>query len=874
VTPQPTIAHYRLTSKLGEGGMGAVYRATDTKLNREVAIKILPDAFAQDPDRLARFDREAQLLAALNHPNIAAIYGIEQNALIMELVPGDDLRGPVPLDTALAYVRQIAAALEAAHEKGIVHRDLKPANIKVTPDGVVKLLDFGLGRADDPTPASNATISPTLTLRATQAGMILGTAAYMAPEQARGKLVDKRADIWAFGVVLYEMLTGAQLFAAGDTVTDIIAAVVTRNPDWSALPSDTPPRIRRLLERCLRKDPKLRLRDIGEARILIDEPEPPAPAAPAAAPRRSALPLALAATAATLLAAALGFGWWSATRPVLRPMQRLSVDLGPDAVRGSQASAWLSPDGTHLVYISRQRDGRDGLSVRRLDQSAATLLTPDGFDPFFSPDGQWVGFISDGKIKKVPLQGGAPITVQEVRTARGAAWTEDGTIIYGGGEAGLMAVSPAGGAPRKLTAPRDLTDYAHQWPHMLPGGKTLLFTGNLRAGEYDNSRIRALSLDTGTVKLVLEGGYEGRYLESGHLVFVSQNRLMAVRFDPVALETRGTPVALAEDLTYSEFGERFQTSPSGTLVYRSGKPGDLAWPIVSMDQSGQATMLVSRPGVYHTPRFSPDGKRLAATAKGPKGVDLWVFDLERGTPTQLTFDANVRDNEVVWTPSGRHIVFSSDDPPGLWFIRADGLGGPQRLLDASFRPQSFSPDGRRMATTRAGILTIPFDFSDPERPKAGPPEDLVRTPGIHDVEFSPDGRWIAHTQQGIRHEELFVTPLLPGGAAAGGKWKISPAGGKFPRWSRTARQLFYVAPDRRIMVVDYTVNGDSFTAGNPRVWSPTPILRTGVISPYDLAPDGKHIAAFPRPDGEREDTNTPHVTFLFNFADELKRRLP
>jgi serine/threonine protein kinase len=359
MTPSSQIAHYRLSVKLGEGGMGAVYRATDTKLNRDVAIKVLPPSFAEDSARMQRFEREAQVLASLNHPNVAAIYGIEAGAIVMELVEGEDLKGPVPIDTAIDYARQIAAGLEAAHERGIVHRDLKPANIKVTTDGVVKLLDFGLAKAGEASVstagAASPAMSPTLSLAMTQAGMILGTAAYMAPEQARGKPVDKRADIWAFGVVLYELLTGAMLFGGGETVSDSLAAVLTREPDYGTLPKDTPPRLRRLIERCLRKDPKQRLRDIGEARILLDEPETAAAlsASTSAPPRRW---LGVAAGVAMLLAAALGFGWWSAAHraPEPKPMIRLNVDLGPTAQQGNLASAWLSPNGTHLAFLSPQ----------------------------------------------------------------------------------------------------------------------------------------------------------------------------------------------------------------------------------------------------------------------------------------------------------------------------------------------------------------------------------------------------------------------------------------------------------------------------------------------------------------------------------------
>ena len=438
-----TIAHYRITAKLGEGGMGEVYRAFDPKLGRDVAIKILPEAFSQDSDRLARFEREAKVLAALNHPNIAQIYGVEDRALVMELVEGEHLKGPLPVETALNYAKQIAEALEAAHEKGITHRDLKPANIKVTPQGVVKVLDFGLAKATEETP-NNTQNSPTLTISPTRAGMILGTAAYMSPEQARGKLVDKRSDIWAFGCVLYEMLTGRPAFT-GETITDVLAAVVKTEPDWRGVPT----RVRRLLESCLQKDPKRRLQAIGDYRFLLEETPQ------AIAPSRSRL--GWAAAALTIIAMIAGVGWWRATRPAegpLQPLMRLEVNLGPDAVAGQFTTTTISPDGTRLVFPAKNPDGKQVLATRLLDETKPALLsgTENGRDPFVSPDGKWIGFFADGKMKKISIQGGAAVVLCDAPDARGANWETDSSIIAALNRVGgLSRVPSGGGTPQPLT---------------------------------------------------------------------------------------------------------------------------------------------------------------------------------------------------------------------------------------------------------------------------------------------------------------------------------------------------------------------------------------------------------------------------------------
>jgi serine/threonine-protein kinase len=876
MTPQQTIAHYRITGKLGEGGMGAVYRATDTKLGREVALKVLPEAFASDPDRLARFTREAQVLASLNHPNIAAIYGVEDRTLVMELVEGPTLaeriaEGPVPLEEALEIARQIGDALEAAHEKGVVHRDLKPANIKVTPEGRVKVLDFGLAKAlagEPPAMSGDRVNSPTLTMGATLGGMILGTAGYMAPEQAKGKVVDKRADIWAFGVVLYKMLTGQPLFE-GETVSDTLAAVLTKEPDWDR----TPRKVRRLLRSCLEKDPKRRLRDIADAWGFLDETRE----APTATTTRTPWIVAAAALAITTLA-----GWWvawRATRPVDHPLTRLSVDLGPDAVAGPNLTAAISPDGRRLVFSMRGPDGKQQLATRPLNQEQATLLpgTEDGIDPFFSPDGQWIGFFSGGEMKKISVQGGAAVTLCPVGNPRGASWGEDGNVVLPLNQfAALSRVPAAGGAPQSLTklAPGAIT---HRWPQVLPGGEAVLFTASASNTAHENANIEAVSLKTRQVKVVQRGGYYGRYLPSGYLVYVHQGVLFGVPFDPARLEVRGTPVPLVQDVAANGLsgGGQFDFSASGSLVYLAGKVSGQAWQVAWLGSSGRTQPLLTTPGNYAAPRLSPDGRKLVFISGG----GIYVHDLERDTTTRLTFNADA--GAPIWAPDGKHIVFSKG--LSVAWTRSDGSGEPQRLLQSSntIFPWSISPDGKRIAyyennpETGFDLWTLPLDTTDPDHPKAGKPELFLRTAAAENVpRFSPDGRWIAYKSTESRSAQIYVRPFREGAlAGSGGKWQISTAGGLYGIWSNTGRELFYETPDNRIMVVDYTVSGDSFVPGKPRLWSDRQIYYPG-NSNLDLAPDGKRFVVFTMPESAGGQIGSVHVTMLENFFDEVRRRIP
>jgi Tol biopolymer transport system component len=878
---------YEILAPIGAGGMGEVYRARDTKLDRDVAIKVLPAALAQDAERLARFEREAKVLASLNHPNIAQIYGVEESgdvrALVMELVPGESLKGPLPLETALSYAKQIADALEAAHEKGIVHRDLKPANIMVTPAGVIKVLDFGLASVlnrdrEGADPAS----SPTLTISPTRAGMILGTAAYMSPEQARGKAVDKRADIWAFGAVFFEMLTGRRLFD-GETVSDTLAHVLTKEPDWEQVPA----KVRRVLEACLQKDPRQRLQAIGDWRLLLTDAQPQV-TAPLALNRASRSRLGwIVAGLLALALAGLGGLYWRATRPVDRPLMRLSVDLGPDAVAGRFTTTAISPDGARLVFPIQSADGTEMLAARLLDETKPSALsgTENGRDPFFSPDGKWIGFFADGKLKKVSAQGGAPIVLCEAPDPRGASWGEDGNIVAAlDGASALSQIPSEGGAPQPVTKLQGML--THRWPQVLPAREAVLFTLSSTLVAFEDASIAVASLKTGDIKILVHGGYFGRYLPTGnatgHLVYVHEGVLFAVPFDPARLALGGTAVPILEDLA-SDPGSgagQFSFSRTESLVYRSGRVSAKSYPLSWLDNSGKTKVLLATPGFYVAPRFSPDGQRVAVSQILANERRILVYDWQRDATSRLAFDAPLAAYPT-WSPDAKHIVirFSSAGGYTLGWIRADGAGDTQHLLDSKniVTPYSFFPDGRRLAyyendpANGIDLWTLPLDVSDPDHPKAGKPEPFLRTPANErNPAVSPDGLWISYASDESGRFEVYVRPF-PG---PGGKWQISSAGGRLPIWSRKGRELYFQNLDNRIMVADYEAKNGSFDAGKPRLWSDQQVHDISGILNYDLAPDGERFAIFPELKAPAEDKGAVRVTFLLNFLDELRRRAP
>jgi Tol biopolymer transport system component/predicted Ser/Thr protein kinase len=883
---------YEILAPIGKGGMGEVYRAKDLTLDREVAIKILPEVFAKDPERLARFQREAKLLASLNHPNIAQIYSVEDRALVMELVEGENLKGPVPAETALNYARQIAEALEAAHEKGIVHRDLKPANVMVTPQGVVKVLDFGLAKAtEEPAAGDDSSSSSTFTLAITRAGTIMGTAAYMSPEQAQGAEADPRADIWSFGAVVFEMLSGKRAFA-GKSASDILVAVLRDEPDWTALPAQTPAAVRQLLRQCLRKDCKQRLQAIGDARIVIEEALAGGTEgeayAPAVSSGRSIVPWALATLTLGMVAA---IGWWIAWKPpqtVDHPLLRLSVDLGPDAIRGSNTTATISHDGTRLVFLVHGPDGNTQLATRLLDETQLTLLsgTEGAADPFFSPKGDWIGFFATGKMKKISVRGSTVIPLCDANAGRGADWGEDDNIIAtldSETGVGLSRVPAAGGMPQALTNPVEKGEATHRWPQILPGGGSVLFTGNKTASNYDDSSIEVLSLKTGQVKVVAPGGYFARYLATsngkGYLVYLHQRTLFGVPFDLERLETQGTPTPLLNDVAGDSqtAGGQFDFSRNGTFVYLSGKASTGTWTLAWLDRAGRTQPLLATPGIYYEPRLSPDGGRLAFSTNS----DIEVYDLERERRTQLTFTTQTTTNFYpLWTPDGKHIVFESQGTSNwsLQWIRADGAGEAQILRASKNRlvPYSLSLDGERVAygeqnaEKKYGLWTLSLDTTDPEHPKAGQP--VLFHQSSFDEEspaFSPDGRWIAFTSTESGRREVYVRPF----PAGSGKSTISTSGGQFPIWSRDGRELSYLGLDNRIMTAAW--KGDSFAAEKPQPWSSAQNVNIGFTNP-DRTSDGKRfvVGTSPQTESPGDVNRSVHVTFLLNFFDELTRRAP
>jgi|HubBroStandDraft_4_1064222.scaffolds.fasta_scaffold02286_2 Tol biopolymer transport system component len=895
------LGSYEVAAQIGAGGMGEVYQAHDTKLGRDVAIKVLPEAFAHDADRLSRFQREAKMLAALNHPNIATIHGLEHSDgvqyLVMELVSGETLAervkaGPLGIDEALKIAVQIAEALEAAHEKGIIHRDLKPANVKLTPEGKVKVLDFGLAKAfGGDTSTEDIGNSPTLSMAATMQGVILGTAAYMSPEQARGKAVDKRTDIWAFGCVLYELLTGKAAFH-GEDVTDILAAVVRAEPDWTALPANISPSIRVLLQRCLRKDRRQRTPDAATIRIEIEDAIA-APkdfgatqAAPVTRGWRERLAWPVAAGVLALIVIALGIGFvLRAPKPQL-PMH-LSAEIGVDAslFTGFGSSVILSPDGKRLALVASGTDQKQRIYVRSLDQLQATVLsgTENASDPFFSPDGQWLGFFGDGKLKKISVQGGEAVTLGDASNDRGGSWGEDGTIVFAPNtRVALSKVSSAGGTSQPLTTfDKQAGEVTQRWPQVLPGGKAVLFTSSTHGYNYDDAEIVVYSMTSGQRKTLLRGGFYARFLASGYLVYMHGGTLFAVPFDLKRLEVTGQPVPILEGVvTNTNGGAQFSFSETGSLVYVPGRATGQNVSIYWMDHEGKFTPLRETPGNYYNPTFSPDGKRLALEIFDGKRSDIWVYEWERDALTRLTF-AGEANTVPVWTPDGQRIVYSSLDKrgvPNLWWIRADGAGDAQRFTESkgSQFAGSWRPDGKVLAfrqfslDTGSDIMTIPVEGDEKAGWKPGEPKPFVNsTFDERSPAFSPDGRWLAYMSNESAGYEVYVRPF-PG---PGGKWQISTGGGVIPKWSRNGKELFFRTADDKIMVATYTAFGDSFHADKPQLWSPGQFTDLGINSNFDVHPDGKRFAVL-KASGTDQAAAVNKVNFVFNFFDEIGRKVP
>jgi predicted Ser/Thr protein kinase len=882
---------YVIHACIGEGGMGEVYRTHDTRLDRTVALKVLPDSLANDPERRARFEREAKSLAALNHPHIAQVYGIDYidgvHILVMEFVDGEDLetrlrRGALPFDEAHAIALQIAEALESAHERGVVHRDLKPANIALTTDGQVKILDFGLAklRPGAESGGSDPGRSPTITSPAvTHAGAILGTAAYMSPEQAKGRVVDKRSDVWAFGCVLYEMLAGRRAFP-GEDVSDSLARVLRDEPDWNALPSDVPDPIRLLLRACLEKDRKLRAADIAVATFELRQTRSTQREIAAArfnsgrswAQRfRGVLPWAIAAMA--LLVAALS-GWRNEPATRVNPPVRFHIDTGALRLPDTAAAA-LSPDGSVVVFAALVGNGSSTqLYMRRLDSLDFLPLrgTEGATAPFFSPDSQWVGFFADGGLKKAALSGGVVTTlVEDARRARGATWG-DGFIVFTSAEGGLARVAETGGQPVVLTTLAE-GEQSHQWPQLIDRGRVVVFAASRgRQGEERlATAIVAQRLSDGERRDLVAGARIGRVLDDRHLVYLFETTVFGIAFDSAQLTPLGEPVPLIEDVYTSLVGAtQLEVATNGVILVGQGSTRTHRLSVI--ERGRRAALLSLEPSQYFDPRVSPDGREIAVTIGG----DLWTYDWERDVPSRLTDDA-LNNWDPVWSPDGAGIIFrkAGGRSPGTYWRRADAASDATSLIaDTAMTVQSWHPNGRVLAANLEigglnDIVTIPIEGDSSSRWRVGKPSPFVTT-RFHEAEpaFSPDGKWVAYQSNETGRFEIYVR-AFPGPS---GRWQVSTSGGLTPTWLREGRQLLYRTLDQRLLVATYAAETGRFTVTATADWSTDTLADTGTGQRnYDAHPDGKRVMALlgsGRPGGSSQ-----RLLVILRFDEELRRAI-
>ena len=895
LSPGTKIGSYEVLAKLGEGGMGEVYRARDARLNRDVALKILPQAFALDPDRLARFQREAQVLASLNHQNIAAIYGFEESpgvqALTLELVEGPTLadrisKGPIAIDESLAIARQIAAALESAHEQGIVHRDLKPANIKLRPDGTVKVLDFGLAKALEPASAlADVTNSPTITspvMGMTGAGMILGTAAYMAPEQAKGRAADKRSDIWSYGIVLMEMLTGKAVYS-GETVSEVLAAVIMKEPVLDSLPVTLPAPVRRLIRRCLQKDPKRRMRDIGEARLALDETaEEDAPAQPARATSNRWL-VGLTAVFAVALAATAGL-WWR-DRTVVSPPVIMRYDVNAPAKTSlnlaDRPAVALSPDGSALAFVVLD-GGVNRLFLRRRNEGEARAVpgSEGATEPVFSPDGRALAFFADSALKRYADDSITSIAKIDVAsTVRGLTWLDDGSLVYPPANAtGLVQVSSNGGDPKVVsTLDRSKGERTHRWPHALPGSKVVLFTVGTQANpdDYDGASIEALVLATGERRLVLKGASMASYVPTGHLVFARGGSLYAVRFDTGTLTVREPAHLVVQGVAGDRTtgASHFSVAGDGTLAYVSGAATTGDRRLVWADRRGQLQPLDLPAGYYADPQISPDGTRLALTVGTGDTRDVWIHNFSTKTFTRLTFGG--QNWTPVWSVDGKDIFYVGIEggiKTSLLRKPADGSADAQRLAQI---------EGEAYLTHVQGTTAI-FDFRDPnpQQPQMkdkfhlvtldlkapGQVVPLVATTGgdLSGV-VSPNGRFLAYGTDESGRAEVYVRDF-PG---PGGRWQVSTTGGEEPHWSANGRELFYRNND--LFMAAGVDTRAAFQASTPALlFKGVYNIRTTTLLSFAVDPKGDRFLMI-RPVNEEGEASRVHV--VLNWFEELKQRM-
>jgi eukaryotic-like serine/threonine-protein kinase len=893
LSPGTHLGVYEVTAPVGEGGMGQVYRATDTRLKRQVAIKVLPPSFAADADRLARFQREAEMLASLNHPNIASIYGLEESvgvtALVMELVEGEDLsqriaRGPIPLDEALPIAKQISEALEAAHEQGIIHRDLKPANIKVRHDGAVKVLDFGLAKALEPAAGSSPSMamSPTITTPAmTQVGVLLGTAAYMSPEQAKGRPADKRSDVWAFGCVLYEMLTGAAAFGGRDeTVSELLASVLKSDPDWSALPASTPIAVETLLRRCLTKDPRERLHDIADARLEIRDvgKRPGERAATSAGTNRLAWTLA-----ATLGVVALVLGSLlvqSAARPSAPTAVYRSLILPPVGDVNAAASESrtgvprtrrgfglaLSPDGRHLALVAPGPAGRPVVWVRPLDNASAHPLagTEGASNPFWSADGRHIAFVAEGNvIKRVDASGGGVLTLSDrARSSSTGTWSRDNVILFVGADGSILRMSATGGAAAPATSRDASREGAHTSPSFLPDGRRFLYAAG--AEERTSGSVYVGSLDSSERVKLIDNAVLPAYA-SGFVLFVRDDTLMAQRFDAGRLALTGEPMPVAEQLRVAgapATSGAYAVSQSGVLVYQEGlvQKSALVW----LDRNGRELGTLSEPRGFSYLQLSPDQRHLAVSvyddATGTR--DVYLIDTARGGRTRVTSEPT-DDFSPVWSPHGDRLAFAGrrqgDRTLNLYAANVSGTGGEKRLLDLDGVeiPTSWSPDERFLLfqTPSPGADIMVLSLAD------GQVSPLVSTRFTEgSAQFSPDGRWVAYSSNETGRTEVYVMPFQ----RAGPRVAISTDGGGSPRWRHDGKELFYVRGDNTLMAVAVSLNAASVDVG-----AASPLFRSRFRSenfPYAVTSDGRFLI------NRSVDDETPSgITLVVNWPATMRK---
>ncbi|MBP9145925.1 MAG: serine/threonine-protein kinase [Thermoanaerobaculia bacterium] len=857
------LAHYRITAKLGEGGMGEVWRATDSKLGREVAIKVLPESFSSDPERLARFEREAKVLASLNHPHIAAIYGLEEvgggKALVLELVEGPTLgerlaQGQLPFEEALTIARQIAEALEEAHEKGIVHRDLKPANVKLTAGGKVKVLDFGLAKALDPMTSSGSSASqlahsPTLSLGATMQGVILGTAAYMSPEQARGANADRRADVWAFGVVLFEMLSGRTLFA-GPTVSDTLASVLKEEPDLAQLPPSTPARIRRLLERCLRKDAQQRLHSIADARIMIeevqrgevDEPGTGSGTAVAQRPRwQVAAALALAALAGGALFALVA----RIGAPAPAAPRVVRFDLPQPADLMVVGAPKVSPDGRHIAFDGRDKAGKVQIWLRSLDESVARPLAgtenvKTAGRPFWSPDSRYLAYFSADKLIKIPIEGGP---AQKICDADGAdgSWSEQGLILFDGtATAPLMSVPASGGVPKPVIAARDgEAGMTFGWPQFLPGGERFLYVAGDSSEELEG--IWMAKADGTDRRRVVPGLSRAEYAPPGWLLFVRDSTLVAQRFDAGTGKVSGEPIPVADGLTVSTVGlAEFSASLDGVLAFRTS--GAVGEQLAYLDRRGGRDTVAVESGLVGHPAFSPDGRWLAFDKRSEGGQpDIWLRDLRRGVSSRFT-TAPVGDFAPLFSPDGERLYFGREAEGGksTLMVRPLAVGSETELHTAEgvMAALAVTPDEKQLVFAK--MVGGAYDLFALDLSAGNRVTPITETPGFAEfrADLSPDGRWLALQSDESGVAEIYVQPF-PG---PGRRWQLSTGGGFFPVWSRGGNEIFFRDGQGQLSHVAVTA-GAEFDAGVPEVLFPLAIGTGNSVRKFVVTPDGQRFLA-------------------------------